>query len=89
MIHRTWPVTPTHSRVECDFYFDPATMARPDFDPSDAVGLWDVINRQDWAVCERSQKGMQSRVWRGGRYTDQEPQVYDFDRYVRERLGRS
>ncbi|TLZ44309.1 MAG: aromatic ring-hydroxylating dioxygenase subunit alpha [Methanobacteriota archaeon] len=89
MIHRTWPVTPTHSRVECDFFFDPATMARPDFDPSDAVGLWDVINRQDWAVCERSQKGMRSRVWRGGRYTDQEPQVYDFDRYVRERLGLS
>jgi glycine betaine catabolism A len=87
MLHRTWPVTPSHSRVECDFYFDSATMARPDFDPSDAVDLWDLINRQDWAVCERSQKGMQSRVWRGGRYSEQEPQVYDFDRYVRERLG--
>lgn len=89
MIHRTWPVTPTHSRVECEFYFDPATMARTDFNPSDAVELWDLINRQDWAVCERSQKGMRSRVWKGGRYSDQEPQVYDFDRYVRERLGLS
>lgn len=87
MVHRTWPVTPTHSRVECDFYFDPVTIAQPDFDPSDAVDLWDRINRQDWDVCERSQKGMRSRVWKGGRYTEQEPQVHDFDRYVRERLG--
>ncbi|MGI0149710.1 MAG: aromatic ring-hydroxylating oxygenase subunit alpha [Thermoplasmata archaeon] len=87
MIHRAWPVNPTHTRIECEFYFDPATMARPDFDPSDALEIWDLINRQDWAVCERSQKGIQSRVWKGGRYSDQEPQVYDFDQYVRERLG--
>jgi phenylpropionate dioxygenase-like ring-hydroxylating dioxygenase large terminal subunit len=89
MVHRTWPMSPTHSRVECDFLFDPATIADPGFDPNDAVDLWDRINRQDWAVCERSQKGMHSRAWKGGRYTDQEPQVYDFDRYVRERLGLS
>jgi len=87
MVHRTWPVTPTHSRVECEFYFDPKTMALPDFDPSDTVELWDLINQQDWAVCQRSQKGMGSRIWKGGRYSDQEPQVYDFDRYVMERLG--
>ena len=87
MIHRTWPVTPTHSRVECEFFFDPATMERAGFDASDAVELWDLINRQDWAVCTRSQKGMGSRIWKGGRYSDQEPQVYDFDRYVMERLG--
>lgn len=87
MVHRTWPITPTHSRIECEFYFEPATMVAPDFDPNDAVGLWDLINRQDWAVCERSQKGMRSRVWTGGRYSEQEPQVYDFDQYVMERLG--
>ena len=87
MIHRTWPVTPTHSRVECEFFFDPATMERAGFDASDAVELWDLINRQDWAVCTRSQKGMGSRIWKGGRYSEQEPQVFDFDRYVVERLG--
>lgn len=87
MIHRTWPASPTHSRVECEFLFDSKTMAQPDFDPSDAVELWDLINRQDWSVCERSQKGMASRMWSGGRYSEQEPQVHDFDRYVMERLG--
>lgn len=86
MIHRTWPVDAGHSRVECEFYFDRETMARPDFDPTDAVELWDLINRQDWAVCERTQKGMRSRAWKGGRYSAQEPQVHDFDAYVTEQL---
>jgi hypothetical protein len=26
-------------------------------------------------------------MWSGGRYSEQEPQVHDFDRYVMERLG--
>jgi len=82
-----WPQGPARTRVVCDFLFHPDEMARPDFDPSDAVDLWDLINRQDWEVCERAQRGMRSRVWKGGRYSSQEPQVHDFDAYVRERLG--
>ncbi|MGQ0798102.1 MAG: aromatic ring-hydroxylating oxygenase subunit alpha [Methanobacteriota archaeon] len=87
MIHRAVPLAPDRTRVECDFLFDPETMARPDFDPSDAVEMWDLINRQDWNVCELTQKGMRSRAWKGGRYSSQEPQVHDFDSYVMERLG--
>jgi len=30
---------------------------------------------------------MGSHIWKGGRYSEQEPQVFDFDRYVVERLG--
>ncbi|TLZ73435.1 MAG: aromatic ring-hydroxylating dioxygenase subunit alpha [Methanobacteriota archaeon] len=86
MIHRTWPHSPDRSTVECEFYFDAAAMDAPDFDPSDAVELWDLINRQDWAVCEREMKGVRSRSFKGGRYSEQEPQVYDFDEYVRRRL---
>ncbi len=36
-------------------------MAKPDFDPNDSVGFWDLINRQDWAICQRVQLGMQTR----------------------------
>ena len=90
MIHRDWPQSPTHSRIECEWYFDPETMARPDFDPSDAVDMWDEINRQDWAVCERTQLGVRSRAWAGGRFSDQEPLVYDLDKAYEERMtGRS
>jgi len=89
MVHRTWPHATDRSTVECEFYFDVAAMAAPDFDPSDAVELWDLINRQDWAVCEREMKGVRSRSFKGGRYSEQEPQVYDFDEYVRLRLKES
>lgn len=90
MVHRDWPQSPTHSRIECEWYFDPDTMARPDFDPGDAVDMWDEINRQDWAVCERTQLGVRSLAWAGGRFSEQEPLVYDLDKAYEEKMtGRS
>lgn len=86
MIHRDWPQSPTHSRIECEWYFEPETIARPDFDPSDAVDMWDEINRQDWAVCERTQLGVRSRAWAGGRFSEQEILVYDLDKAYEERM---
>ncbi len=41
----------------------PDEIADPDFDPSDAVDLWDLVNRQDWAICESVQRGMSSRAF--------------------------
>ena len=38
--------------------------ARPTFDPSDAADLWDLVNQQDWAICEAVQRGMSSRPTR-------------------------
>jgi Rieske 2Fe-2S family protein len=86
MIHRDWPRSPTHSTIECEWYFEPDTMARGDFDPSDAVDMWDEINRQDWAICTRTQLGVRSRAWKGGRFSTQEPLVYDLDKYYMEQM---
>jgi glycine betaine catabolism A len=88
MIHRGWPVSPSHTRVENEFYFTQEAMQAPDFDPNDAVDLWDEINRQDWRVCALAQEGMGSRAWNGGRYSDQEELVQDFDQFVAEELAR-
>lgn len=82
MIHHGWPVSPTHTRVENEFYFTPEAVDDPKFDPSDAIGLWDEINRQDWTVCELAEEGMGSRAWSGGRYSDQEELVKNFDDFV-------
>jgi Rieske 2Fe-2S family protein len=83
-----WPAGPQRTRITCDFLFHPAEMARPGFDPSDAVEFWDLINRQDWAICESVQRGMRSRVHRFGYYAPMEDQSLDIRRYVRKRLGR-
>jgi len=88
MIHRDWPQSPTRTRIECEWYFDPDAMGREDFDPSDAVDMWDEINRQDWEICERTQLGVRSRSWKGGRFSSQEPLVHDLDKYYMERLFR-
>jgi glycine betaine catabolism A len=89
MIHRVWPVSPSHSRVENEFYFPGDVARRPDFDPSDAVDVWDEINRQDWNVCELAQAGAASRRWTGGPYSDRESMVRDFDEFVAEELART
>ena len=88
MVHTAWPISPSRSRVENSFYFDPTEMAKPEFDPSDAVGVWDIINKQDWHVCELAQKGTHNRNWHGGRYSEQEALVWDFDAYYQDQMGR-
>ena len=82
MTHQVWPIDAERSRVICEWLFDPTTMARDDFDPSDAVDFWDLTNRQDWAVCERQQVGTRSPAYRPGRYSLMEDMVHAFDLMV-------
>ena len=78
---------PGRTTVVCDFLFHPDEMVRPGFDPSDAVEFWDLVNRQDWTICEGVQDGMRSRVFTHGYYAPMESWSLDIRRYVRERLG--
>lgn len=87
MTHQVWPVDPERSRVVCEWLFEPSTMSRPDFDPSDAVDFWDLTNRQDWAVCERQQIGTRSRSYVAGRYSLMEDMVHAFDLMVADRYA--
>ena len=82
-----WPQGPASTTVICEFLFHPAEMAKPGFDPADAVDFWDLVNRQDWAICESVQRGMMSRVFRSGYYAPMESWSLDIRRYVGERLG--
>lgn len=83
------PRGPSHTTVTCDFLFHPAEIARAGFDPSDAVDFWDVVNRQDWRICESVQRGMSSRVFDRGFYAPMEDASLDIRRYIAARLGES
>ena len=85
MLHTLWPRASDRTEVICEWLFEPATMRSEGFDPSDAVQFWDQVNREDWHVCELSQRGMQSRGFEPGRYTTQEGDVHKFDVMVAER----
>lgn len=82
-----WPLAPDRTRIECHFLFHPAEMAKPDFDSRDAVEFWDLVNRQDWAICERVQQGVSSRVHKFGYYAPMEDPSLDIRNYVNARLG--
>ena len=73
--------------ITCDFLFHPDEIAKPGFDPMDAVELWDITNRQDWLICESVQRGMGSRVFERGFYAPMESWSLDIRRYIRERCG--
>lgn len=74
--------------IVCDFLFDAKEVARPGFDPSDVVDFWDLVNRQDWGVCESVQRGMSSRGFVAGHFSPMEDPSADIAAYVGERLNR-
>jgi Rieske 2Fe-2S family protein len=81
------PRGPTHSSIECHFLFEPFEMDKPDFDPTDAVDFWHLINQQDWAICARVQQGISSRIHHHGLCSPMEDWTLDIRRYVTDRIG--
>jgi Rieske 2Fe-2S family protein len=87
VVHTIWPEDPDRSRVDCDWLFDPDVMARPDFDPRDAVELFDIVNKQDWEVCEMAQQGMTSKAYRsGGVYVPAEWHIRELADFILAKL---
>ena len=80
-------MAPDHTRIACDLLFHVSETGQPDFDPRDVVDFWDLVNRQDWTVCEGVQSGMSSRRFRFGWYAPMEDLSLDIRRYIGERLG--
>jgi len=78
------PVSPGRTIVESEWLFHPENAGDPEFRPEDAIGFWDVTNRQDWAIVERSQLGIGSRAYRPGPYSARESIPAAWDReYLR------
>ena len=82
-----WPLAPNRTRIDSSFLFHPDEITRPTFDPADAVDFWDLVNRQDWAICERVQGGVSSRVHKFGFYAPMEDPSLDIRNYIAKKLG--
>ena len=68
--------------VVCSLLFAADEAAADNFDPADARDLWDMVNRQDWAVCESVQRGMSSRSYRHGWFAPMEDDSLDIRRWL-------
>ncbi len=84
MVHRLTARSPERTSIQCDWFFHPDAFAQAGFHPEDAVEFWDTTNRQDWHVCELSQKGISSRAYAPGPYSPRESIPAAWDReYLR------
>ena len=89
LVHTASPRGPHRSRVVCEWLFSPEHLADPRFDATEIIEFWDVTNRQDWALCERVQRGATSTGYREGPYHPSERCVHAFDQWYAERLYES
>ena len=88
MYYLALPRGPGHTTVISEYLFRPETIAAPDFAPEPVVELWDLISKQDWAVCERAQTGVSSRAYRSGVYPRKDRFLFDFNERWRREMGR-
>jgi phenylpropionate dioxygenase-like ring-hydroxylating dioxygenase large terminal subunit len=85
MTHTLWPRAVNRTEIVCEWHFHPDAMGEPGVSPDGAVAFWDMTNRQDWHVCEQMQRGVGSRAYRPGPYSNREDLLYGFDCLIRSR----
>jgi Rieske 2Fe-2S family protein len=86
MTYQLRDITPERTTIVSEFLFEQKTIEKDDFDPGDIVDFWDLVGRQDWAVCERVQKGVRSRAYQSGIYPPNDQFALEFNqRYLQER----
>ncbi len=88
ILHTAIPRGPAHTTVICDWLFTPDEVADPTFDSTPVVEVFDLVNRQDWEMCQLTQQGMKSRAYaEGGLYVPAESHLYKFNAFIRKHLG--
>jgi Rieske 2Fe-2S family protein len=87
VLYRLEPVSACLTVVDCAWLFPPDTAGQPGFDPSDAVRIVDLTNRQDFEACERCQLGMSSRRFSHGLLVPAERLIAGFHEYVLRMTG--
>jgi glycine betaine catabolism A len=80
------PLGPTTTRLITDYLFPREAVESADFDPSAVVAFNDLVTQQDNDVCERVQRGVESRAFTHGVFPAKDEYVYRFNqRYLAER----
>jgi glycine betaine catabolism A len=82
-----YPVAPDLTIVTAEYMFAPDTIAAEGFDPSEIVDFSELVAAQDFDVCSRVQRGVSSRLFRGGVLTEKDDLVIGFIDHYRSALG--
>jgi Rieske 2Fe-2S family protein len=76
------PLAPEETELTIEWLFSEETLANPQFDIENAVGMARLVVEQDGAACELNQKGIRSIAHRHGVLMPQEHAVYAFQQWV-------
>jgi Rieske 2Fe-2S family protein len=87
VFYTVWPISPAECRVTCAWMVHADAPTAPGYNIADAEEFWDRTNRQDWAICEQSQLGVQSRVYAPGPYSPRESIPAAWDREYLKMMG--
>jgi glycine betaine catabolism A len=78
------PLAVDRTRVTFDVLVEPD---QAHLDVEDCAGFWDLVNRQDWGICESVQRGMTSSLYTQGWYAPMEDASLDIRRWLLPRLA--
>ena len=81
------PTSETKTEIEFRIMFHCDEISNEDFDPSDTFELWDITNKQDWDICEKVQRGMNSKGFKRGYYAEMEDENLNVKNYIKEKLN--
>jgi Rieske 2Fe-2S family protein len=87
VVTRLSPEGPRQTRVFSEYLFMPEELAAPDFDPSPVVDFCELVAHQDYVVCERVQRGVESRSYEHGVYPEKDEYVHQFNEQYRRARG--
>ena len=77
-----WPVSPSACLVRNHWLFYKNQISKPDFSCDDVIDLWLKTNDEDWEICERTQRGIESRYWEPGFLSLDEETTAKIDQWV-------
>jgi len=81
------PINEKNTEIEFRILFHPSEISKGNFDPSDTLELWDITNKQDWDICEKVQRGMNSKGFEQGYYAEMEDENLDVKNYIEAKLN--
>jgi len=77
------PRGPEKTTVVTEYLFRQEVLDDPDLDPTEVIEFNELVNEQDFVVCERVQRGVRSRAFTHGVYARKDELPYAFNqRYL-------
>jgi len=78
---RLLPAGPQHTAIRVYWLVDEGAVEGRDYDLSKLMPFWQLTSEQDWLICERQQRGVNSSGYRPGPYSTYKE--YNVDGFIR------